>query len=340
MLYDRLGAHPIEHEGAAGVHFAVWAPNARRVSVVGDFNGWDGRRHTMRKRVDTGVWEIFVPSLSEGTIYKYEIIGAQGTLLPQKSDPVGFRAELRPSTASIVCATSGFAWSDGEWMARRGQAEPRRDPDVHLRSASRIVAARRRRPLAHVRRARRHARALRGRHGLHARRAAAGERASARRVVGLPADRPLRADEPLRRAGRVRALRRCLPPRRARRDSRLGARALPGRSARPRAVRRHRTLRARGPAPGLPSGLEHRDLRLRAARGRQLPDRERAVLARPVSHRRPAGRRRRVDALPRLLAQAGRVGAESLRRQREHRGDRVPAQAERGRVRPASRRAS
>ena len=138
MLYDRLGAHPLEHEGAAGVHFAVWAPNARRVSVVGDFNGWDGRRHTMRKRVDTGVWEIFIPALGEGTIYKYEIIGARGTLLPLKSDPVGFRAELRPSTASIVCGTDGFAWSDGEWMARRCKAEPRRAPvsiyEVHLGS--------------------------------------------------------------------------------------------------------------------------------------------------------------------------------------------------------------
>ena len=122
MLYDRLGAHPLEHEGAAGVHFAVWAPNARRVSVVGDFNGWDGRRHTMRKRVDTGVWEIFIPALGEGTIYKYEIIGARGTLLPLKSDPVGFRAELRPSTASIVCGTTGFEWSDGEWMAARAIA--------------------------------------------------------------------------------------------------------------------------------------------------------------------------------------------------------------------------
>ena len=138
MLFDRLGAHPLEHEGAAGVHFAVWAPNARRVSVVGDFNGWDGRRHAMRKRVDTGVWEIFIPALGDGTIYKYEIIGAQGTLLPLKSDPVGFRAELRPSTASIVCTTAGFAWSDGEWMARRSKAEPRRAPmsvyEVHLGS--------------------------------------------------------------------------------------------------------------------------------------------------------------------------------------------------------------
>jgi 1,4-alpha-glucan branching enzyme len=137
-LYDRLGAHPLEHEGAAGVHFAVWAPNARRVSVVGDFNGWDGRRHAMRKRVDTGVWEIFVPGLREGTIYKYEIIGAGGELLPLKADPVGFRAELRPSTASIVCGTTGFEWSDGEWMAARARREPRRAPmavyEVHLGS--------------------------------------------------------------------------------------------------------------------------------------------------------------------------------------------------------------
>jgi len=137
-FYDRLGAHPLEHEGTAGVHFAVWAPNARRVSVVGDFNGWDGRRHVMRRRVDTGVWEIFLPELREGTIYKYEIIGAGGELLPLKADPVGFRAELRPSTASIVCGTTDFAWSDGEWMTARAQREPRRAPmsvyEVHLGS--------------------------------------------------------------------------------------------------------------------------------------------------------------------------------------------------------------
>ena len=137
-LYDRLGAHPIVHEGTAGVHFAVWAPNARRVSVVGEFNHWDGRRHAMRKRVDTGVWEIFVTALRAGTIYKYEIIGVDGTLLPLKADPVGFRAELRPSSASIVCDTAGFPWSDGEWMAARGRVAPTRAPmslyEVHLGS--------------------------------------------------------------------------------------------------------------------------------------------------------------------------------------------------------------
>ena len=137
-LYDRLGAHTIAHEGATGVHFAVWAPNARRVSVVGDFNAWDGRRHVMRKRVDTGVWEIFVPGLAEGTLYKYEVIGADGVLLPLKSDPVGFGAELRPSSASVVRDTATFAWTDGEWMTARARGDPRRRPmavyEVHLGS--------------------------------------------------------------------------------------------------------------------------------------------------------------------------------------------------------------
>ena len=137
-LYDRLGAHVIRHEGVSGVHFAVWAPNARRVSVVGDFNAWDGRRHVMRKRVGTGVWEMFVPDLCEGALYKYEVVGADGTLLPLKADPVGFGAELRPSTASIVRTTTDFAWSDGEWMAARAQRDPRRSPmsvyEVHLGS--------------------------------------------------------------------------------------------------------------------------------------------------------------------------------------------------------------
>jgi len=127
-LFDRLGAHAIVHEGLAGVHFAVWAPNARRVSVVGDFNGWDGRRHVMRRRVDNGVWEIFVPGLGEGALYKYEVIGAAGELLPLKADPVGFGAQLRPSTASVVRDTARFAWTDAAWMAGRAVRDPRRAP--------------------------------------------------------------------------------------------------------------------------------------------------------------------------------------------------------------------
>ena len=137
-LYDRLGAHVIEHEGVTGVHFAVWAPNASRVSVVGDFNIWDGRRHVMRKRMGSGLWEIFVPELGTGTAYKYEIIGADGKLLPQKADPFSFGAELRPKTASVVTRTDGFVWNDASYIEARGKKDPRRTPmttlEVHLGS--------------------------------------------------------------------------------------------------------------------------------------------------------------------------------------------------------------
>jgi 1,4-alpha-glucan branching enzyme len=100
-LYDKLGAHPMAMDGVHGVAFAVLVPNARRVSVVGDFNFWDGRRHAMRVR-GNGFWEIFIPGVRAGDKYKYEIVSADGRLLPLKSDPVGFAAELRPKTASIV----------------------------------------------------------------------------------------------------------------------------------------------------------------------------------------------------------------------------------------------
>ena len=103
-LYDKFGAHPILHEGVAGVAFAVWAPNARRVSVVGDFNDWDGRRHAMRLRRESGVWEIFIPGAAPGARYKFEINASDGRLLPLKADPFAFAAELRPATASVVAA--------------------------------------------------------------------------------------------------------------------------------------------------------------------------------------------------------------------------------------------
>jgi 1,4-alpha-glucan branching enzyme len=125
-LYRRLGAHPMTLEAIAGVHFAVWAPHARRVSVVGDFNAWDGRRHPMRKRIDSGLWEIFAPGVGEGTVYKYEIFSAGGELQPLKADPFGFAAELRPSTASVVARTDGFAWTDAAWLAARAGGDARR----------------------------------------------------------------------------------------------------------------------------------------------------------------------------------------------------------------------
>ena len=122
-LYNKLGAHPMRHDGVDGVAFVVFAPNARRVSVVGDFNFWDGRRHAMRVR-GNGYWEIFVPAARAGDKYKYEIVGGDGQLLPLKADPVAFAAEQRPSTASIVVdAASGCrgrcGWSTAPTRCRR-----------------------------------------------------------------------------------------------------------------------------------------------------------------------------------------------------------------------------
>ncbi|WP_029352733.1 1,4-alpha-glucan branching protein GlgB [Bosea sp. 117] len=138
QLYERLGAHPCEHEGVSGVRFAVWAPNASRVSVVGDFNGWDGRLHQMRKRVDSGLWEIFAPDVGEGTIYKFEIVSHDGRLLPLKADPFGFRGEFRPATGSVVGRVDDFAWDDEAHIAARAAGEARRKPmsiyEVHLGS--------------------------------------------------------------------------------------------------------------------------------------------------------------------------------------------------------------
>ena len=120
-LYEKLGAHQMELEGVAGTGFAVWAPNAHRVSVVGNFNLWDGRRHVMRKHPAGGVWEIFIPGVGQGALYKYEIKGPRGDLLPLKADPFGFGAEGLPGTASVVYDLDRYEWGDSAWMERRAQ---------------------------------------------------------------------------------------------------------------------------------------------------------------------------------------------------------------------------
>ena len=142
QLWRVLGAHVMTHEGVAGVHFAVWAPNASRVSVVGHFNTWDGRRSVMRRRGITGVWEIFIPRIGEGEHYKYELLGPDGTLLPQKADPFGFGSEHPPATASVVRGLDGFDWADADWLAKRGKAIAVDAPvsiyEVHLGSWRRV----------------------------------------------------------------------------------------------------------------------------------------------------------------------------------------------------------
>ncbi|RKF12632.1 1,4-alpha-glucan branching protein GlgB [Roseovarius spongiae] len=127
-LYRRLGAHPVTHEGVDGAAFAVWAPNARRVSVVGDFNAWDGRRHPMRRRLGGGVWELFVPGLGTGAIYKYEILGVHGEVLPLKADPVAFAAEHPPATASVIAGLPRRDWQDEAWMRALPEGTPTQKP--------------------------------------------------------------------------------------------------------------------------------------------------------------------------------------------------------------------
>jgi 1,4-alpha-glucan branching enzyme len=135
-IYEKLGAHPTEINGVEGIYFAVWAPNARNVSVLGDFNYWDGRKNQMRKGA-TGIWELFIPGLAVGDRYKYEIKNQDGHIY-EKSDPYGFQQEVRPKTASIVTDLDAYSWNDQDWMEQRRHSDPLTQPisvyEVHLGS--------------------------------------------------------------------------------------------------------------------------------------------------------------------------------------------------------------
>lgn len=141
-LYRKLGAHPREIDGVQGTSFHVWAPNAHRVSVVGDFNRWDGRVHPMRKLLGSGVWEIFLPGVGEGAHYKFELKQAHGGI-GVKSDPFAFYGQHGTSTASLVFNLDRYKWADDEWMQSRTQKEWHREPvsiyEVHLGSWQRKV---------------------------------------------------------------------------------------------------------------------------------------------------------------------------------------------------------
>ena len=123
-----MGAHVTTIDGVRGVRFAVWAPNARRVSVVGSFNQWDGRRLPMRLRFGAGIWEIFVPRLGAGAVYKYEILSRDGETLPLKADPVAWATEMPPATASVVASPDVPVWHDQEWMATRRERQGAQGP--------------------------------------------------------------------------------------------------------------------------------------------------------------------------------------------------------------------
>jgi len=135
--YEKMGAHPMTIDGVSGVHFAVWAPNAMRVSVIGWFNRWDGRHHPMQNRGSSGLWELFIPSLCPGDLYKFEVKGHHG-FLGQKSDPFAFASELRPRTASVVWDIHKYQWNDRDWMETRRRTnwldKPLSVYEVHLGS--------------------------------------------------------------------------------------------------------------------------------------------------------------------------------------------------------------
>lgn len=140
--YEKLGAHPGEIDGRRGVHFAVWAPNAERVSVVGDHNGWDPRSHPMQPREQAGMWETFIPGLGTSALYKYHIDSRQNNYQVDKADPYGYAAEVRPQTASRVWDLAVYSWSDEDWMASRKKNNSLDAPisiyEVHLASWRRV----------------------------------------------------------------------------------------------------------------------------------------------------------------------------------------------------------
>jgi len=141
-IYRTLGAHRITHQGVHGYLFALWAPNARRISVVGDFNYWDGRKHLMRNRGGAGVWELFIPEFMDGELYKYEIKTRSDTIIV-KADPHAFATEVPPKTASVAYDISDYHWQDRQWIDKRDSSDPLERPisiyEVHLGSWMKVA---------------------------------------------------------------------------------------------------------------------------------------------------------------------------------------------------------
>ena len=223
-LWQVLGAHVRQYGPVTGTAFAVWAPNARGVRVIGDFNHWDGRGHPMRSLGGAGVWEIFLPDVGDGTHYKFEICGADGRW-HRKADPMASRAERPPATASVIY-TSRYEWSDAEWLSSRARRQSVGQPvsvyEVHLGSW---------RPgLSYAQLAEELTEYV-TEPGLHPRGVPAGGRAPVRRVVGLPGHLVLRADGPVRQPGRVPPPGGPAAPGRHRGDPGLGPGPLPARRA-------------------------------------------------------------------------------------------------------------
>ena len=334
-LYDRLGAHVREHQGVHGTAFAVWAPAARAVSVVGDFNSWDGRLHAMRSLGSGGIWELFLPGVEAGARYKYEILTADGELA-LKADPFAQETELPPKTASVVYG-SQHEWRDARVAGDAAVSAAARAADLDLRGPPRLLAAQPlegNRSLTYLELADELAAYVKDLGFTHVEllpvMAHPFSGSWGYQVTGYFAPtpalrlarRPARVRRPHARATGIGVILDWVPAHFPRDD--LALARFDG-----TALYEHD-----GSAPRRAPRLGHAGLQLRAPRGPQLPDRQRAVLAARVPRRRDPRRRRGVDALPRLLAPRGRVGAERVRRPRGPRRGRVPQGAERGPLRP------
>ena len=332
-----LGAHQKEFAGSAqsgrqpfgnlfsattGTAFAVWAPNARGVRVIGDFNHWDGRTHPMRSLGGSGVWELFVPGVGEGDAVQVRDLRS-GRRVAGQGRPAG-RAGRGAAGHGLgghrLAARVGRRRVDGgaEGPGPAGRADER------VRGAHRVLATG-----AVLPGTGRPADRVRDEARVHARGVPAGGRAPVRRLLGVPGHLVLRAVGPVRIAGRLPLPGGPAAPGRDRRARGLGARALPARRLGAGPVRRHAAVRGPRSAARRAPGLGHADLQLRPERGAQLPGRERGLLAGGVPRGRAAGGRGRLHAVPGLLPAARRVDAERVRREPEPGGGRVPAGGQR-----------
>ena len=306
-LWRVLGAHVREIGQATGTSFAVWAPNAHGVRVTGDFNYWDGTAYPMRSLGGSGVWELFVPGVTDGAKYKYAICGADG-VWREKADPMANAAERPPATASVVY-TSRYTWNDRDWVTARAEREPVREPmsiyEVHLGSwrpglsyrelATQLVDYVTDLGFTHVEFLPVAEHPFGGSWGYQV---TSYYAPTAR--FGSPDDFRYLVDA-LHQAGIG------VHPG-------LGARALPAGRMGAGAVRRHPAVRAFRPAPRRAARLGHARLQLRAHRGAQFPGRQRRLLAGGIPRRRAARRRGGVHVVPGLLAQGRRVDTQPVRR--------------------------
>ena len=310
-IYDKLGAHPLDDRRRGRRPFrglgAERGPGQRRSATS---TAWDGRVHPMRSLGASGVWEIFIPAAQIGQRYKFELRARSGDVL-LKIDPFGQAFEVPPLSASIICrpaarlagrrvdGRAAGAWTRGSsarWRSTRSISARGRGPDdgdrylTYAELAERLIPYVQEMGYTHIELLPVMEHPFSGSWGYQV----TGFYAPTSRF-GAPAEFKAFVD--------------ACHQRRHRRDPRLGARPLPARRARAGALRRHRAVRARRSAPGRAPRLGHADLQLRPQRGPQLPARERAVLAARVPHRRAARGRRRLDALPRLLAQGKASGS-------------------------------